>query len=55
MDPPSLNSVHPEVVDWGSDQGRTVLSTAGAGALRRELAERENAGPARKIPFLERH
>ena len=48
-----LFSVHPEMVDCGSDQGRSVLATAGVAALRRGLTKRENAGLGRKMPFVD--
>jgi hypothetical protein len=51
----NLVRVHPEMVACGSDQGRTVLATAGVVALRRGLPKRDNAGLGRKMPFMDGH
>jgi hypothetical protein len=48
-------SVHPELVDCGSSQGRSVLETAGVAALRRGFPKRENAGLGRKMPIMGGH
>jgi len=36
--------VHPEMVDFGSGQGRSLFATGGVAALRRGLQKDENAG-----------
>jgi len=41
------------MVVCGSDQGRSVLATAGVAALRRGLPKRENTGLGRKMPFMD--
>jgi hypothetical protein len=43
------------MVACGSDQGCTVLATAGVVALRRGMPTRENTGPGRKMPFPDGH
>jgi hypothetical protein len=50
-----LNSVHSEMVDCGSDQGRSDFETAGVAALRRGFQKRENADMGRKMPFPDGH
>jgi hypothetical protein len=50
-----LQSVYSEMADCGSDQGRSVLATAGVAALRRGLPKRENTGLGRKMLFLGGH
>jgi hypothetical protein len=50
-----LNRVHSEMVDFGSEQGRSYFVTAGVAALRRGLQNSENAGLDRKMPFLDGH
>ena len=52
---PFTISVHSEMVDCGSDQGRSDFATAGVAALRRGLQSRENAELGRKMPFLNGH
>jgi hypothetical protein len=47
-----LPSVHPEMVSFGSGQGRSALEPAGVSALRRGIQGRENTGLGRKMPFL---
>ena len=53
--PGGLVSVHPEMVDFGSGQGRSDLLTAGVAALRRGFIRRENTGLEQKMPFLVGH
>jgi hypothetical protein len=48
-----LISFHPEMVGWGSDQGRSISETTGVAALRRGFQKRENADPGPKMPFLD--
>jgi hypothetical protein len=48
-------SVHPEIVDFGSRQGRRVFSTADVVRLRRGLKKSENAVLGRKMLFLDGH
>jgi hypothetical protein len=43
--------VRPEMVDFGSGQGRSAFETAGVAGLRRGFQMRENAGMGRKVPF----
>jgi hypothetical protein len=50
-----LSSAHPEMVDFGSGQGRSEIETAGVVALRRGFQSSENAGLGRKMPFLDGH
>jgi hypothetical protein len=52
---PLLRSVHPEMVDCGSDQGRSDFETAGVAALRRGFQKSENADMGRKMPFPDGH
>jgi hypothetical protein len=51
----SLTNVRPEKVDWGSDQGRSILATPGLAGLARGLPKCENAGPGRKMPLMDGH
>ena len=51
--PDALNSVYPEMVDFGSGQGRSEVETAGVAALRRGFQPSENAGLGRKMPFVD--
>jgi hypothetical protein len=44
---------HPETVDFGSGQGRSVFETAGVARLRRGFQISENAGLGQKILFLD--
>ena len=65
--PPTCNwfsfSVHPEVVDCDSDQGRSLFDTAGAVNLRRKSLngfsplwqKGENADRDRKMPLMDGH
>jgi hypothetical protein len=50
-----LNSVHPEMVDFGLGQGRSDFETAGVVMLRRGFQKSENAGLGRKMPFMDGH
>ena len=50
-----LFRVHPEMVDFGSGQGRSEIETAGVVALRRGFQSSENVGLGRKMPFLDGH
>jgi hypothetical protein len=45
--------VHPEIVDFGSRQGRRIFSTAGVVRLRRGSKKTENAVLCRKMLFLD--
>jgi len=49
---PVFGNILSEVVDCGSDQGRSVFATGGVAALRRGWRKRENAGLGRKMPLL---
>jgi hypothetical protein len=49
----SVVSVHPEMGDFGSGQGRSELGTAGVATLRRGFQTRENIGLGQKIPFMD--
>ena len=40
-------SFHPEMVDFGSGQGRSLFATTGVAELRRGLHKDENAGLTR--------
>ena len=59
----NLLSVHPEMVDFGSGQGRSefaidgvaVGATACVVVLRRGLQRSENAGLGRKMLFMDKH
>jgi hypothetical protein len=48
-----LLSVHPEIVDFGSRQGRRIFSTAGVVRLRRGSKKSENAVLGLKMLFLD--
>ena len=50
-----LFSVHPEMVDFGSGQGRSLFTATGVAALRRGLQKNENVGLDRKTPFMDGH
>jgi hypothetical protein len=50
-----INSVHPEMVDLGSGQGRREFETAGVARLGRGFQMSENAGLGRKMPFMDGH
>ena len=50
-----LVGVHPEIVDFGSRQGRRIFSTGGVVRLRRGSNKSENAVLGRKILFLDGH
>ena len=52
---PFPGSADPEMVDFGSGQGRSDFETAGVVNLRRGFQMSENAGLGRKMPFLDRH
>jgi len=43
------------MVDFGSEQGRSIFETAGVAALRRGLRNCENAVMSQKMPFLDGH
>jgi hypothetical protein len=45
----------PEMVAWGSDQGRSAFETAGVVCLRRGFQKRKNADMGRKTPFPDGH
>ena len=47
--------VHPEMVDFGSGQGRSDFETAGVVKLRRGFQKSENAGLGQKMPFMVGH
>jgi hypothetical protein len=51
----SLFRVRPEMVDFGPGQGRSDFATGGVARLRRGWQKSENAGPGRKMPFLDGH
>jgi len=51
----SLTCVHPETVDFGSGQGRSLFATAGVAALRRGLRKGENTGLGRRMLFMDGH
>jgi hypothetical protein len=44
-------SVHSEMVDFDSEQGRSDFEIGGVVALRREFQNRENAGLGQKMLF----
>ena len=48
-------SVHPEIVDFGSRQGRRIFLTAGVVLLRRGSKISENAVLGLKMLFLDGH
>ncbi len=48
-------SVHPEIVDFGSRQGRRIFSTVGVVRLRRGSKKSENVVLGRKMLFLDGH
>jgi hypothetical protein len=48
-------SVRPEMVDFGSGQGRSDFETTGVAGLRRGFKKSENADLGRKMPFLGGH
>jgi hypothetical protein len=52
-----LLSAHPEMVNFGSGQGRSNFSTAGIPLIAgfRGLKNRENAALGQKMPFLDGH
>jgi hypothetical protein len=50
-----MAGVHPEMVDCGSDQGRSDFATAGVARLRRGFQKSENADMGRKMPFPDGH
>ncbi len=50
-----IPSVHPEIVDFGSRQGRRIFSTAVVMCLRRGSKKSENAVLGRKMLFLDGH
>jgi hypothetical protein len=51
----SQQRVHPEMVDFGSGQGRSDVETGGVAALRRGYQQSENAGLGQKMPFMDGH
>jgi hypothetical protein len=50
-----LYSVRPEIVAFGSDQGRSEFETAGVALLRRGFQKSENAGLVQKMLFKGGH
>ncbi len=48
-------SVYPETVDFGSRQGRRILSATGVVRLRRGSRKSENAVLGQKMLFLDAH
>jgi hypothetical protein len=50
-----LNSVDPEMVDFGSGQGHSDFESAGVVLLRRGFQKSENSGLGRKMPFMDWH
>jgi tRNA G46 methylase TrmB len=48
-------SVHPEIVDLGSGQGRSEFETAGVAVLRRGFQMSENIDLGQKMLFLVGH
>ncbi len=50
-----LTCVHPEIVDFGSRQGRRIFSTTVVVRLRRGSMKSENAVLGRKMLFLDGH
>ena len=50
-----LTSIRPEMVDFGSRQGRRIFAAAVVAALRRGLRKFENAVWDQKMPFLDGH
>jgi hypothetical protein len=50
-----LFSVHPEMVDCGSGQGRSDVATAGVAEATPGIAKSENAGLCRKTPLMDGH
>ena len=50
-----LISVHPEMVDFGSEQGLSVFATAGIVVLFRGLQKSENAALGQKMLFPDGH
>jgi len=50
-----LDSVHPEMVDFGSEQGLSVFATAGIVVLFRGLQKSENAALGQKMLFQDGH
>ena len=50
-----LFSVHPELVDFGSRQGRSPFATAVVVGLRRGSQKGENAVLGQKMPFPNGH
>jgi hypothetical protein len=51
----ALACARPEMVDCGSDQGRSVFETAGVARLRRGSQRRENTELGRKMLFMDGH
>jgi len=47
-----IKSLQPGMVGCGSDQGRSILETAGVAVLRRGVPKSENADLGLKVPFL---
>ncbi len=48
-------SVHSEMVDFCSGQGRSDFETADVARLRRGFQKSENTGLGRKMPFMDGH
>jgi hypothetical protein len=50
-----LQGDHPERVDFGFGQGRSVFETTGVASQRRGFKKGENAGQGRKMPLMVGH
>jgi hypothetical protein len=50
-----LNSVRPEIVDFGSGQGLSVFATTGIVSLFRGLQKSENEALGQKMLFMDGH
>jgi hypothetical protein len=48
-----IKNGHPQMVDFGSGQGRSDIETGGVAVLRRGIQYRENTGLGRKMPFVD--
>ena len=48
-------SVHPEMVDFGSGQGRSDFARRRRSEATPRIAKSENAGMGRKTPFMDGH
>jgi hypothetical protein len=47
-----IKNGHPQMVNFGSGQGRSDIETGGAAALRRRIQYRESTGLGLKVPFV---